>query len=181
MAKGLSHRPSVITIRGSVAEVELRRGGGVAIVDASDVPLVSGLSWRKHVRTTGIYAVAKILGEDGKRHTVYMHRRIMGDMEQQVDHRDRDGLNNRRANMRPCTGAENSANRGPATGRALKGVYPADKKWVAKIGHSGIRYRSPRFATAAEAARWYDAKAVELHGNFARPNTPDAPLLDEGD
>ena len=174
MAKGKAHRPSPIEIDGDTARIILNRGG-VALIDAADVPLVAHLAWRRHVTGTGgIYVTSKVLGADEKRHTVYLHRHIMGNPPGlTIDHRDNDGLNNRRANLRECTQSKNSQNRRTVAGRPLKGVYRNEggKSWYMKIGANGVRHRSGPFSTPELAAAEYDRLALELHGAFARAIT----------
>jgi len=163
------YRPSPITVCGDTAEITLRNGG-IAIVDATDVPLVIGACWRKHVSGTGGgYVSTKLRGGTGKATTIYLHRIIVQGATA-VDHIDGDGLNNRRGNLRPCTSGQNSHNRGPAKGRQFKGVFPSRARWIAAIRLNGVRHKSRSFATEEEAAAEYDRMSLELHGAFGRTN-----------
>lgn len=165
------HRPSAITLKGDVAEIELRNGE-VALIDAADAPMVLGACWRVHVSGTGgRYVSTKLIGEDRRQHTIYLHRLLMPEAPT-VDHIDSDGLNNRRANLRSCSQAENVRNRGPMKGRKLKGVFPTSggKSWYARLRVAGAAFRSPSFPTQEEAAAAYDRLAAEYHGAFARTN-----------
>lgn len=137
------------------------------LISAEDVPLVAGTKW---------YLMA---GAD--RRTFYVHsgtsrallHRLIGGGP--VDHRDGDGLNNRRSNLRPCNASQNGSNRRKsATGRtsALLGVYRRGDKFLASVRHAGKRYFCGVFLTEEAAGRAYDAKALELHGEFARLNFP---------
>lgn len=166
------YRPSAIVVTGDVAEIELSKNGGVALIDAADAPLVAGACWRLHVSGTGgRYVSTKLMGSDGKRRTVYLHRVLMPDAPT-VDHIDGDGLNNRRSNLRSCTQGENIRNRGAMKGRQFKGVFMTDggRSWYARIRSGKIVRRSLSFATQEEAAEAYDRMARELHGEFARLN-----------
>lgn len=108
----------------------------------------------------------------GLRH-LYMHRVIMGAPEgMQVDHANRDTLDNRRANLRLCSRAENQGNRQKQRGEmssAYKGVsYDRPRhKWQAciKVGRRTVHLG--RFDTQEAAARSYNKAAVEHFGNFA--------------
>lgn len=97
------------------------------------------------------------------------------------DHINGNKLDNRKANLRNCTCAENAHNRrGKKTSNNLhKGVgyYSRRglKKWEAKIVVDGKRYFLGTFRTAEEAARAYDNKARELCGQYARVNVPGEP------
>jgi hypothetical protein len=91
----------------------------------------------------------------------------------QVDHRDGDGLNNARSNLRPATPAEQQHNRRKQAGKyPYKGIkrYRQSERWEAEITAGGrVRYLG-RFDTPEQAARAYDAAAVAFFGEFARPN-----------
>jgi hypothetical protein len=94
----------------------------------------------------------------------------------QIDHRDHDTLNNKWINLRLATYSQNQMNRkSTKTASKYKGVYfyqqngwKFKKPWVAQINHKHIGV----FATAEEAARAYDAKAIELYGEFSYLNFP---------
>jgi len=108
-----------------------------------------------------------------------MHRVILGaaDPAVKVDHRDGDGLNNRRSNLRKSTNAENIRNQAPHRDKKtskLKGVcfYPKTGRYRAQIMADYRKVNLGSYATAEIAARVYDAAARELHGEFARVNFP---------
>ncbi|MCJ2039832.1 HNH endonuclease [Methylobacterium sp. J-059] len=93
-----------------MAEVALRwkaekNRGLFAIVDDADLPLVIGHKWRAH-RVKGSHTVyAKTWTRNG---TIFMHHLIVGRRRgKEVDHRDGNGLNNRRTNLRHVTHQEN--------------------------------------------------------------------------
>lgn len=103
-----------------------------------------------------------------------------------VDHIDNDGLNCQRKNMRVCTHAENIRNSKPFGKSIYKGVSEhfvankympvtkektceGNKYWRASISINKKRIEK-NFKTEVEAALWYNEKAVQLHGSFARLN-----------
>lgn len=105
-----------------------------------------------------------------------LHRQVMGvtDPKIFIDHRDRNGLNCVRSNLRQCTPAENTRNgksRKNSTSPYL-GVYwdRSHKKWTAEIREFGKSKKIGRFTNEIEAAKAYDKKAVEVFGEFANPN-----------
>jgi hypothetical protein len=91
-----------------------------------------------------------------------------------VDHRDGDGLNNQRENLRLCTHSQNMQNRRLQRNNrsGYKGVYwiKAQGVWAARITVNRVPINLGRFDTAEQAARAYDEAALKYHGEFARLN-----------
>lgn len=96
-----------------------------------------------------------------------------------VDHRDGDGLNNTRANLRPATPRQQMYNRRAMPKRrpgGLKGVYfqPASKRrpglwrYTLRLPNGKRIHRGA--PTEAEAHARYCALAQEIHGEFFRAN-----------
>lgn len=170
-----------IRIEGDLAYIPLTQGYE-AVIDAADVPLVEGFNWCASVRREAngeiwnVYAVRKD-GPRNARRTVYLHRHITGapdDMD--VDHRDGNGLNNRRrgksGNLRTATRSQNRQNsRIPADNTSgFKGVTWSAwaRKWVANIQVARKRRHLGYFATREAAAAAYAKASDELHGEFGR-------------
>jgi hypothetical protein len=155
-----------------MAVVELTRGL-VALVDDVDLPLVAGRSWHASRRSDGKGWYARSsTHRDGKNVHVLMHVLLMG--VRGVDHVNRDGLDNRRVNLRQASQSENLANSGKhrsMTSR-FKGVFfdrPAGR-WRAQIKKSGRPIFLGRFESEECAAVAYNAAAFELFGSYARVN-----------
>jgi hypothetical protein len=157
--------------------------GKVAIVDANDYEGLSKHKWHAVVGKYTCYA-ARGVRAGKKTKAVYMHRQIQdlpyGD-KRLVDHRDHNGLNNSRSNLRTCGKSENAMNSAGQKGSASKykgvGVGRWGKRWQAKIkikegGKNKYLYLGT-FVTEEEAAAAYDKKAKELHGEFALLNLKD--------
>ncbi|OHB55307.1 MAG: hypothetical protein A2173_08695 [Planctomycetes bacterium RBG_13_44_8b] len=91
-----------------------------------------------------------------------------------IDHKDHNGLNNSRANLRPATKAQNCWNRRkkPGCSSKYKGVCfnKALGKWAGSIRFEGRRSHLGYFVNEEEAARTYDAAARKYHGEFAALN-----------
>jgi len=94
----------------------------------------------------------------------------------QVDHESRDGLDNRRHNLRLATCSQNKANttRYDTNRSGFKGVYWKAKRhlWEAQICHQGVLHYLGYFTSAEDAARAYDRQARALFGSFACCNFP---------
>lgn len=152
--------------------VPVRGSSRPAIVDEADYARVSRYSWRM-AGGGRRYPTASI----GNR-SVGMHRLITGAPEGKVvDHADHDTLNNRRANLRVCSSSDNLANqRKPdvESSSAFKGVSWSRqrRKWKGKIVVRGAQLHLGYFESETDAARAYDAAALEHFGQFALVNFP---------
>ena len=99
-----------------------------------------------------------------------MHRMLVdASPGQEVDHKDNDGLNNRRRNLRPCAHRENMANQVVTRRNKLgvKGVVARCGKFVASIEVNRKTIHLGTFNTLEEAAAAYRGAARLLHGEFA--------------
>lgn len=144
--------------------------GMFAMVDAADYEWLMQWVWRSEKQTRHYYAVR--YGSKGR--AVRMHRAILEmDSHLFVDHRDGNGLNNTRANLRVATVLENNRNsfRTPTNAYGYKGIsLTRCGKWHAQIQVDGKKIRLGYYATAAEAALAYDNAARSAFGEFARTN-----------
>lgn len=108
------------------------------------------------------------------RKTVKMHQVILKlKAPLEVDHRDGDGLNNTRSNLRPATRRENQGNSKKRTGTSkFKGVSysSANAKWRSQIRVNGKNTFLGFYASETEAATAYDAEARTCFGEFAATN-----------
>lgn len=157
-----------IILDGDVGLVPLTQGR-IATIDACDVPLVSGLNWVVLAARNTTYAQARLSG--GK--IVMMHRLLMNAPNGMlVDHKDMNGLNNRRENLRISTRSENAYNQGVVARNTsgFKGVcwHKASGKWMARITSNGIHEYLGLFDTAEKAYDAYCLAARQRHGDFAR-------------
>ena len=157
-----------------VVQIELAKGM-VALIDEEDWELVRGYRWRAFKGPTNNtwYALTSVRRDDGGQRGVYMHRLILGLTDPRIksDHRDGNGLNNQRWNLRACANSENLRNRGAQANNkcGFKGVsWRKDcGKWRADIMADGKRKHLGHFKTPEEAHQAYCAAAIELHGEFA--------------
>lgn len=162
-----------IRIEGNDAFITLTKGY-VAVIDAADIHLVNHRNWcvRINLRRDGsmgaIYAQARV---DGR--LVTMHSVIAGEIAQhEIDHRDGDGLNNRRANLRPASHGQNMCNSRTRTDNTsgFKGVC-FDKragKWKAYIRSKGRLIDCGLHPSPQSAAEAYARASAKFHGEFGR-------------
>jgi len=146
-------------------------GDGLFVtIDAADYKEISQYRWYATRRGSNTYAMCFKNGRG-----TYMHRMIAHPRRGYiVDHKDGNGLNNCRDNLRVCTRRQNQANRRSHCGTSrFVGVYRHKDKWVAEIRSHGRYYYVGFFDDEVEAAKARDRKAYELHGEFAYLNFPE--------
>jgi hypothetical protein len=167
-----------------IVRIPLKRRDGttyIAIIDAADWPLVKDYKWyaflthatkRSPNAKTRIY----VLGWKGGA-SAYLHRLIMDcPSEMKVDHKDGDGLNNRRSNLRVCSNVENTRNStlSSRVGKTSRykgvGLVKHTGKWNARIHVDGKNVALGYFEKESDAARAYDEAAVRFFGEFAATN-----------
>ena len=157
-------KPNELVFLGDTVEIVLRTKMGDeigrALIDADDAELVSERKWYLHSKG---YCASK-----GKLGACFLHKLILpGD--EQVDHINGNKLDNRKSNLRKCNGSQNHANypacKNSKTG--VRGVYPVRNGFEARIRKDGTLYRLGIFETVEDGERAYNAKAIELFGEFA--------------
>ena len=153
-----------------------KKGEGLyATVDDADFLYLSQFSWHLK-RTHGNDYARRQVCENGKFRTIYMHREILGLTDsRQVDHKNGNGLDNRRCNLRACSHNQNQRNQKPVGGSSkYVGVYwkKDESKWKARIKVDGREIHLGLFSNEVEAAKARDRAALRYHGEFARLNFP---------
>ena len=153
--------------------------GCVTVIDDADLALVSMHKWharRNHYR--GMYAATNVRvdGPTRKYRTALMHRLLMGALQSDViDHKNRDGLDNRRDNLRVANRSLNAANskhRADRSTSQYRGVYLERDtgKYRSEIRVNGKLLRFGRHVDPVVAARLYDVAARKHFGEFAVVN-----------
>lgn len=158
-------------------EIKLTKGQ-VATVDDVDFVTLNKYKWQAVSRKNTYYA-RRTVKIKGQKIDIYMHTIIVAlPKEFWADHKDHNGLNNCRDNLRVATKAQNSYNRSPYSNcwPPYKGVQLSanGKKYHARIRYKGLSTRLGTFDTALEAASIYNEKAKELFGDFAYLNDLEA-------
>lgn len=128
------------------------------IIDAADYNRLMSINtkWFAHKSRYTHYAECKLNGR-----VIRMHRIIMNAPEgMEVDHKDKNGLNNKKENLRVVTSTENKQNkRNYSNNRSgVQGVYFAitargRKYWHAQITRDGRQKLIGRFLTRDEAIK----------------------------
>ncbi len=142
-------------------------------VSIEDVDL-RNFNWHVRVKPKTQYAQTYKNGKHIAIHRVILERIIGRPLEkgEYVDHRNNDGLDNRRENLRLASNSQNLANRGLNTNNktGYKGVSwnTLCNKYEAYIRVQGKRKHLGLFDTAEEAHKAYCDAAKEHFGEFAR-------------
>ena len=149
--------------------------GYVALVDDEDYERVSAHKWRPLVdtrRTKTVYVRTTVYA-DGKEKAIYLHRFVRGETNSkiQIDHKDGNGLNCQKENLRVATNGQNQMNMRKKTKQSsvYKGVTwdTQTQLWRAVISPAGKTIHLGRFSNEREAAQAYDVAALQYYGEFA--------------
>lgn len=145
--------------------------GQSTLVDDIDFEKFAQFVWTAQKRTHGFHAARYC----GKKY-VYLHREILGAPAGiEVDHRDGDGLNNRRGNLRLATKSQNGAafrTLRSSKSSKFRGVvwHKGGQKWMARIVKDMQSIYLGLFVSEEDAAHAYDTAAKHYFCEFARPN-----------
>lgn len=147
--------------------------GKVALVDDEDYESLNAFKWHAANCNGAYYAARSVWIGLGKQRYVLMHRELLN-VSREVDHINNDGLDNRRANLRPASRSQQNQNsrKRMECSSVFKGVYwnIPSKKWQAYIRVNHIRIHLGLFHCEKAAALAYDSAAVEAFGDYAKTN-----------
>lgn len=154
-------------------EIKLTQGK-VALVDDADFDWLNSVKWSAHKSDRTFYATRHV-NEGSARRFIKMHQLVAAVMGlSRPDHKDGNGLNNQRGNLRAATPSQQAANRQRFSNNSsgFKGVYWRNrhKKWEAQIRKNGVLKSLGYFDVAEKAAHAYDDAAIALFGEFAQLN-----------
>lgn len=174
-------------------KIKLTNSDKECYVSDEDFEFVS--QWKWYLTGRAKYATSSILLPNGKRKMVLLHRVIYERMTEkpipqgfQIDHVNRNPIDNTRENLRLATWSQNMRNRAVKNISGYIGVYRYIRKrkhkdktfhityhWRAHI--QGDKEYAKNFPFTEEgkiaAAKWRDEMAKKLHGEFAALNFPD--------
>jgi hypothetical protein len=128
-------------------------------IDADDVTRCLKHKWYLGKRG---YVTSRI-----NRKLIYLHNFITGNHE--TDHKNRDPLDNRKENLRPCSQRQNTYNSRGCSNKTskYKGVHlNRNGKWVSQCSGKHIG----TFETEPKAAKAYNEYAKQIYGEFAYLN-----------
>lgn len=146
--------------------------GYEAVIDAADAGIVGAHNWHAIVGRNTVYAACSIF-TSGKWSRSYLHRFLTDPPKGiEVDHINRNGMDNRRSNLRCATRSQNACNqrlnRGNSVG--LKGVswHGGVGRFRAYIRLNGHQKHLGYFDCPESAHKAYCAASVEMHGEWGR-------------
>lgn len=144
------------------------------LVDDEDYEYLNGFKWYAAKFENYYYAIRNISDLCGNQRSIRMHRVITDNPEGLViDHINGDGLDNRKCNLRICTGTQNVRNQKAKGGTSkYKGVYfnRKHKKFHSRITVNNLKIHLGSFENEEEAAKAYDKAALFYHKEFAKTN-----------
>jgi len=126
------------------------------------------------------YVACNWFDENNKHHKMTLHGAIIYlsgqeiNKDQEIDHKNTNKLNNLENNLRICTRPQNQQNSNIRSNNSsgYKGVawHKYTNKWLAKLKKNNVEIHLGYFDDAKDAAKAYNAAAIQYFGEFARIN-----------
>jgi hypothetical protein len=159
-SKATAAPPALIPLRNQLGETI-----AYALVDAGDADMVNQWRWSLDYRGYAIRASKR----DGKQYTVRLHNQVFGPIAEglEVDHINRNKLDNRRVNLRAGTHAENMRNRGPRENSRRSGVTGViwdrlQERWIICCYVDGKKVRYGSYPTVEEAVAVIEVEGLRV-------------------
>lgn len=148
--------------------IKLENSGLYTIVSDEDYEYLLTFKWRSCKRSKKFVAISSVSN-------TLMHRLIMDAPDGiEVDHINRNTLDNRRENLRLCNRQQNSANVECKNKLGYKGVEKIKENvYHVKLTYDRKTYHFGNYSTIEGAAAIYDIEAIKLFGEFACLNFTD--------
>ena len=157
-----------------MVKIELTQGL-TALVDDEDSERVLQYKWYPNRNGNSIYALCNLGTWEGHQKQNSMHKLVFPVPEGMlVDHINRNGLDNRKENLRVATKSQNAMNSDKTWGYSkYRGVSWCKRKnkWRVAININQKQKHVGYFVDEREAALAYNAVATKLFGGFAGLNT----------
>jgi hypothetical protein len=152
--------------------------GYVALVDDKDYQRVSQFKWSAHVTRNKNGSIKSLYAKrgvwlNGSCTARWLHRIVLqvSNPKVKVDHKNRNGLDCRRSNLRVATNSQNTSNTKLYSNSTsgFKGVHwnKQYSRWVAYIYVDNKRIHLGYFTSKREAAKARDLAAKQHHKQFA--------------
>lgn len=154
-------------------EINLTKGK-VALVDDEDFEGLNQFKWHASWNGYNWYVERNSSALDGKKKIFRMHRQILNAQKGvPVDHRNGNGLDNQKHNLRLCTNQQNSFNQRKARKNnklGIKGVRWREdiKKFNARIKINGKEIHLGSFNVMGDADSAYRIAEEKYFGEFSR-------------
>ena len=147
---------------------------GVTFVDNADYPRLKPFKWFAMKDRRRVYAARAWTNSRGVKTIQRLHSFLLPRVKQ-VDHKDGDGLNNQRKNLRPARQRQNQQghqNKRTGTSSKFRGVswHSGAKKWKASIVVRGRSKHIGLFDREIDAAKAWDGASFTYPGKFAFQN-----------
>lgn len=155
-------------------EIELTQGYK-SVIDNEDYELVKNYKWHVFHGHAGVKYAATKIRINNRKTTLFLHRLLLGlkhGDRRKADHKDLNGLNNTRDNLRICNNVQSNQNRGKQkrTRSGFKGVYIDKSKYRVNVNINGKLIHIGMFDNPIDAARAYDEQIIRHYGEFAKTN-----------
>lgn len=152
-------------------------GTHTVLVDDDDFEELNKFKWVIQKTNDNYYATRSIRVDNTKRMGIQMHRTVMKLKQGDgliVDHKNHNGLDNRKENLRIVTASQNNQNRRSRKNSTSKylGVcwFKRDKKWQAAIKTGGKQIKLGFFISEIDAAKAYNQAALKYFKEYANLN-----------
>jgi hypothetical protein len=154
--------------------------GIIALVDIDDYERISRFDWYAYKNRNTFYAGRNVPGISKAQDMVLMHREILGLSRGdgiKVDHRNRNGLDNRRENLRVASTSINNHNRRIQSNNTsgYRGVswHKDAKKWSAGVTINGKWRYLGLHNDIISAAKTRDLETIKIYGKDSVLNFPE--------
>lgn len=169
------HRPKREVVRFDDWTLLILSEGSIAVVDADSGPEITERTWS--LNGQGYAVTTRRSGDESE--LVYLHREILKPpADRLVDYVNRNKLDNRRANLRVVTSAENAWNsqRRVCARSGYSGVYAVGNRFRVELTRYGRRYHLGTYCDATEAAAIHMHARQRLESPFAGKQVRADPL-----